>query len=192
MAGNQLGKCATISSYVSLADGRTVQVGDLVGRSSPVPVWAFDGRERVRAEALPFFEKQEEHDCYRIYLSDASWVELSGEHVLLTDSGWLSIQNLLTFWPDLQESISGSSPRARASSALRWLRSTRDSRDDCRLESRFDDEQLRLEAGISSGGFPSRDDARERGRSSLKTDGPGYTDIRIPRIYTDQIGRAHV
>jgi phage terminase large subunit-like protein len=86
MAANRIGKCNSISSNVETCNGsKTIE--ELIDRNSPFEVWSWDGRKPVKALASVPFKKRGLHECYRVTLSDGSWVESADLHRILSNDG---------------------------------------------------------------------------------------------------------
>lgn len=161
-AGN---RCLTWSSVVETEAGPQT-VGSLFLMARPFRVWAWDGRQRVLAQAGIPFQKPGRDVCYRITMADGQWVEVSEGHRIATDAGW----RRMDVW--LQESgvfcrgSSGGAVRStRLSSDRRWWRSA----EDCRA--RDADDVRRGGGGSGGGGRLQR--ARESVRSWLCRQGGG-------------------
>lgn len=94
LAANRVGKCITIRSKVSTPAGDRV-MGELLKAARPFEVWAWNGCERVRAEALPPFEKPGLHECYRVTMADGQWTECADHHQILCADGWRRLSEFL-------------------------------------------------------------------------------------------------
>lgn len=105
MAGNQLGKCATVSSYIELADGTRATFGEMFLRGRPFRVMAWDGRKAVEAWAVEPIKKKPE-PCVRLWFRDGSWFECALNHRVLLASGvYVLVSELLSaFLPSRQAS----------------------------------------------------------------------------------------
>ena len=95
MAGNQLGKCATVSSYLEHPDGTRSTFGEVFAAGAPVPVLSWHGAKAVPVWAVQPIRKPPE-PCVRLWFADGSWFECALRHrVLLSSGDYTFASNLL-------------------------------------------------------------------------------------------------
>lgn len=96
MAGN---RCLTAASRIDTEAG-AVTMGELYLRGAPVRVKAWDGHRKVIRPASAPFRKPGLHDCYRITMSDGSWVAASAAHrIMMADGSWLATERVFNNRP---------------------------------------------------------------------------------------------
>ena len=88
ISGNQVGKCASVTSYVALPGGARKNFGELYKAGKPFMVNAWDDMYDivVLATALPPIKKLPE-PCVRLWFTDGSWFECAHNHRVLLSSG---------------------------------------------------------------------------------------------------------
>lgn len=92
-SGNQGGKCLTYQTLIDTPHGH-VPIGELYERGKNFDVYAWDGKKKVIAKAMPPFMKPGDHECYRVKMSDGRWVEGADSHMVMTTYGWISMKDL--------------------------------------------------------------------------------------------------
>lgn len=148
LAGNQLGKCATISSYIEHPDGSRSTFGERYDAGVPFDVWGWTGSQLVPTRAITPIRKPAE-PCVRLWFSDGRWFECARNHRMLTSSGeYVFCEQLLASLPILPESSVEFSQLTRAEGARRWFRRRRDFLVDCLARLRLCDAQLHHASGI--------------------------------------------
>ena len=140
MAANQVGKCNSISTYVTTDQGK-FKIGDLFGKECNVLTWPNLEPRKV----LKWVRKPAE-ECFRITMKNGEWVEVPKGHLILTDSGFLPFSEVLKHLP---ESVVGHPPSnsvlgrlIHASGVMNYIRSIRDYLDDCSMDYRLGDARL--------------------------------------------------
>ena len=130
--------------------------------TSDFHVWAWNGHERVIAEASQPFMKDVD-DLYRIGLSNGESFVASMSHLVLSSCGWASVYKLklgsLLFQP---QTISDISQSTHASSEDHSQRTTQDYQSGCRHSPHSYDEQPLCDQEVGPSVFPSQDDVQER------------------------------
>lgn len=104
---NRIGKCLTYQTLIDTPHGK-ISIGELYKRGRSFDVYSWNGKEKVIAKASAPFKKEGLHKCYRVTMTDGSWVEAADHHRILTSRGWLSIQDVhRTYFSNLQETSLG-------------------------------------------------------------------------------------
>lgn len=157
MAANRVGKCISADTVIECPDGTERKVSDIKG---PHMVWAWDGKARVPAMALPPFTKPAEM-VYRVWLSSGHWFDCAAEHQLLTESGWSFFSDLLPSLRALPSSSSECGLLASLGDVLNFFQKDQGFPDGCPGCRYSDGEQLQS-AAISGRAFvPSQDDVQK-------------------------------
>ena len=104
---NRIGKCLSYFSRLDTPHGR-IPIGELYKKGEPFDVFSWDGKNKIIVKASAPFKKEGLHKCYRVTMTDGSWVEAADHHRILTSRGWLSIQDVhRTYFSNLQETSLG-------------------------------------------------------------------------------------
>lgn len=93
IAANRIGKCVTYETVIDACVGERT-AGELFDAAEPFMVWAWDGSQKVRANATAPFKKSGIHDCFRFSMSDGRWFEGADHHRILTCDGWHFLDEL--------------------------------------------------------------------------------------------------
>lgn len=183
MAGNQLGKCCTVSSYVDLPDGGRATFGELYRRGVPFEVNAWDGERVVRAWAVSPIRKPAQ-PCLRLWFEDGRWIEVAHRHRMLTTAGWAFAEDVVRLPAserDLLGSSSAPSRSARASGASCWSRTLRGFLSGCLAGCRFGDARLHAARGAVRAWLLRQADAQVRTLALSCAGGSGARHTRTLR-----------
>lgn len=162
MAANQIGKCATVSSFITHPDGTRSTFGELYQDGRPFEVWAWNGEQMVRAMAMAPFRKPKE-PCVRLWLESGHWFECALNHrVLVADGHYVFAEQLLESVPGLRPSSSALVQSVRAVGDRRWSRIQLGFLAGCLAGLRLCDGRLHLALGSVQARLLRLADAPER------------------------------
>lgn len=160
-APNKIGKCLCIGSRVGTPTG-DIEIGELYKIGKPFKVYAWNGKERVIAQASPVFKKEGLHKCYRITMSDGRWIEAADKHRILTNRGWMFVEDFyLNYisWQgrhNISESTSESFQSTHASDGRHSIGKQSNYPDDYLVDYRQYDGKLPVGVGSVLACFPSQ------------------------------------
>lgn len=181
LAANRVGKCITYQTVIETPDGERT-VGELYERGEPFRVWAWDGVKRVVAKALPPFQKQGWHACYRVLMSDGRWFECADDHRILTASGWQLFSRLLESGAIPLASTAEHAQRVHNGDGQHWFGTPQDSQGDYLLDCHCDDGQPQWEEDSGLMSFPLQGGAQPQAFAAYSRDALAYkhTNISLP------------
>lgn len=171
MAGNQLGKCATVASYIEHPDGSRSTFGEVYENKKPIPVMSWDGQRVVEALAIGPIRKPAE-PCVRLWFTDGSWFECALNHRVLGDDGaYLFVHQLIEGYPpasaqDLRGSTQGCGQSARGEDARRSSQTLPGFLGGCLAGLRSCDARLHQAQGSVRAWLRRRADALQRSSAS--------------------------
>lgn len=139
MAAN---RCITPWTYLETPAGEVPSAEVWTSAKPDVLSWVGESRCVAQSEAglLKSIEP-----AYRLVTEQGRFVDCTSAHRVLTDEGWLSLDQLVSL-----------------SSGLRWCQRAEDYQASCESDGYLGDRPLRSLAGIGLGRLPSQDDARTR------------------------------
>jgi len=170
MAANQVGKCVTYNTLISTPSG-DIPVGELFEKGEAFTVHSYDGEKVVEAFAEAPFKKEGLHECYRITLSDGQSVEVADFHRILTSTGYVHVQDLVTRVDNPLLTSLECVQKARALDDQRYKQRSPSYLSDYLWGFRHDDEQPLSFEGIDQVLPPSQGDAQQHTFASCGLDG---------------------
>ena len=145
-AGNQLGKCNTVSSRIELPNGLVNTFGEMCGHGRPFDVYAWDGHRVIVSKAIELIKKPPE-PCVRLWLSSGKWIEVARRHRVMSACGeYVFCDSLLASLPILHETNSGYDQPAHGANDRHWSGILEGFLADCLAGLRLCDERLRIAA----------------------------------------------
>lgn len=191
MAGNQLGKCNTIASYIEHPDGSRSTCGELYRRGTPFQVWGWNGRQKVPTWAVEPIKKPIT-PCVRLWMADGRWWEGARQHWLLTQSGeYVFCDTLLASVPILRASTSESSQLTHDADVPRWKRIQRDCLVGCLQGLRFCDERLHAVISTVAAWIRQQADVPKYNYAAFETDVSPSIDTNNDRPLHDRLSNSY-
>ncbi len=190
-APNGIGKCLTSNTLINTPDGE-FSVGELYRRGMPFNVYSWDGERVVETTAKAPFKKDGLHRCYRIEMADGSVIEAADYHRILTDSGWIYVENLYqnhlqSFSETPHETSLESCRSVRVSGDQRLSERQSDYQDGYSLNHRQHDEQFLLGEDTDQVSFPSQGGVLKRISLLLRMGGLVNIYKHIPSRFCDHL-----
>ena len=127
---NRLGKCLTYRTLIDTPQGR-VSIGELYKAGKSFKVYAWNGKEKIVANANPPIKKKGLHKCYNLNMSNGDVPGCADYHRVLTSHGWFSVERLRASFGTLQGSSLVHDPLALISGDLHWNETERGSLAHC-------------------------------------------------------------
>jgi len=205
VTGNRFGKCVTYSTLIDTING-PVSIGKLYREGKSFCVYAWDGKRKVITEALPPFKKSGIHRCYRIEMSDGRWIEAADHHFILTDHGYVSVEEIVkSFFLSQASKVNDGpyfsspgrtslefSPSVQILNDLRLSEKVLDFRGNYFSDFHLYGEPLRILKDIFQFSFPLQDDAQKHIHPYFYWGDSGNIYANIRRLVHDRLSTLYV